>query len=149
VHLEIKKRNCLIIRATTCAFFLGAFTANNLPNPSASSSKIISPTAYFSVSVQSQVSLNMLGYRTIGQYLARAVSSEVCHWPHLLLLRHSAEHASEFSGVQQRLANWPLLSPCTFTVRDEVEDKETVLERDAGIRIQDNEQDNAIVKELD
>jgi hypothetical protein len=66
-----------------------------------------------------------------------------------LLLRHSAEHASEFSGVQQRLANWPLLSPCTFTVRDEVEDKETVLERDAGIRIQDNEQDNAIVKELD
>lgn len=76
------------------------------------------------------------GVAGLCRLMSRAVSSDACHWPLHLLVRHLAE-GEPVSSEQavQWLAGWPLLAPGRFTVQERGaggKEEEEVVERGGG-----------------
>ena len=72
---------------------------------------------------------------SVHQSLLRAVSSDSCHWPPGLLVRHVAEHAQDYHQAVEWLMRYPLLAPCSFSVTGSGEVDGVVMERDGGLKV--------------
>lgn len=138
VSIAVKKHGTVVFRASSYAFYIGArsviasrdVVSGGGASERAEQSGSRSIRRSFTVAVSSgHIPIEKFA---VFHYLARVVSSDVCHWPHGLLLRHVAHSAEGYEQATQWLVSWPLLTPSCFIVRDGQTKEGTELKRGAG-----------------